>query len=297
MYSQSDPRSKLASAPYGAAEQGSAFAGAEYIKFHDEAPHEFRNGTRTWYARGQNFVLGYTEATLGTTLERKAHPDEYMVLIPAETKAVTIVAQGKSHEVPGNSVVIVPPGDSKVTTSAGMLVRLFTSASDDLNRSCLNASAYREPHPRVAPLQPWPAPPSGYRVRVYSLDVPPQEGRFGRIWRTQSLMMNVVPPEGPRDVTKLSPHHHDDFEQCSLALEGSFLHHLRWPWTANSKHWRSDEHELCPAPSMAVIPPPAIHTSAATAARNQLVDIFAPPRMDFSKMQGWVLNADEYPMP
>ena len=83
-------------------------------------------------------------------------------------------------------------------------------------------------------------------MRVYSLDVVPQEGRFGR------------------------------------------------PWTTNRRTWRADDHQACGSPSLTVIPPPAVHTSQTVGSGvNQLVDIFSPPRTDFSRQPGWVLNAGE----
>lgn len=299
MYDTSDPRASLASGqPAGT--MADAFAGAEIARFYEAQPQESDRDGKTWYFRGQNFVVAYTRAQPGAVLLRHEQPDEHVVLLPQAQTSAQITAADESRHIPGFSLAVVPPGPSRITLAdGGEVVRLFTTRAADLAARCGNAASYAEPHPNIAPFAPWPAPPSGYRIRSYSLDVPPQPGRFGRIFRCTTFMVNVLDPQhGPRDVTRLSPHHHDDFEQGSIALEGTFIHHLRWPWTVNMNTWREDEHQRCASPSVIVIPPAAIHTSRGIEQdRNQLVDVFCPPRIDFSARPGWVLNADDYPTP
>ncbi len=293
-----DPRASLAA--YAPSSISDAFAGAEFVRFYETLAQHATPEMEIWYARGQNFVVAYVEAQAGALIDRSSQPDEYVVLQPDCTTAVEIAWDGVSTSVAGYSIAFVPAGASTVRVrQAGRLVLLFSSASPDLCAQCCNKASYEHAHPHLSPFAPWPHANGDACVRQYSLDVPDDPGRFGRIWRCSTFMVNVLPTQiGPRDVTQLSPHHHDDFEQCSLALEGEFMHHLRWPWTSNLHNWRADEHAHCASPSIAVIPPKATHTSRGMLdGINQLVDIFSPPRMDFSLKPGWVLNADDYPLP
>ena len=305
-YSASDPRSRLATVSSqpganqpGAAAPPAAYGTTSYGKFYETAPQLVDDKSATWLVRGQNFVLAYSLVESGATFSRDAQEDEYALLIPDVGTSAELVTDGESARLPGRTLTFVPPGNSTVRVLAGgRVVRVFTAAAFDLAGASVNAEAYRAPQPNVAPLTTWPAPADGYRVRTYGLDVAPEPGRFGRIWRCTTIMVNYTEPRpGPRDVTKMSPHVHADFEQASLCLDGSFLHHIRWPWGTDMRQWRPDEHEICAGPSLAVIPPGTVHTSQQVGTGiNQLVDIFVPPRSDFSAIDGWVLNASEYPV-
>jgi mannose-6-phosphate isomerase-like protein (cupin superfamily) len=299
VYDPTDPRAGLvATAP---ARPPEVAAEPEYLDFSRSDPDEVSPaGSRTWIARSQNAVLVHVCPVAGDTLEPTDLETEQVVVLAHETSAARFVTTGGEDTLRGRGVVVVPPGRCEITALGdGDLVRLVESSTPWAGRA-RNADSYTAPHPNVAPLEPWPAPPGGEKLRLYPLaEVPVEPGRFGRIFRSRSFMVNFLDHhDGPRDRTKLSPHHHDDFEQLSLAVEGEFTHHIRTPWGTDAGAWRADDHVTVGSPSLTIIPPPTVHTTEAVGpGRNQLIDIFSGPRADFSAKPGWVLNAEEYPAP
>jgi len=307
MYESSDPRTALAATVPPVEARGSATpdgptSALHCVEFlHEEPTQITASGSKIWIVRGQNFVLEYCRARTGDIFRRTDQQDEYVVVLPSDGSSVDARAGTQRLSCAGQGVIIMPPGASEIHVTADAdIVRLFTVRATDLVAKASNSDSYDSPHPHVAPFVAWPEPHDGHRIRAYAVaDVPRDDARFGRIYRCSSFMVNFLyPHEGPRDVKKMSPHHHDDFEQCSLAVQGEFVHHVRTPWTPRLDEWREDDHVRCTTPSVAIIPPPTVHTSQGIGpGTNQLIDIFCPPRGDFSAKPGWVLNADEYPMP
>ena len=256
------------------------------------------SGEHSWITRGSNFVVALSNVKSGTVLARGQQADEYMVLLV--DAGATIEAGSERVEAKTESLTIVPPGASSVTMKGdGQIVRVFSARAADLLALAGNAAVYAAGAPEVAPLKPWPDPPAGFKLRHYRLAEHTQAGTNMRIFRCTNLMLNVMTQRMvARDVSKLSPHSHTDFEQGSLALKGDWVHHMRYPWGPDLRAWKADEHIEMGSPSLLVIPPKVIHTS-----RNSndggawLVDVFAPPRMDFASKPGKVVNETEYPLP
>ena len=273
---------------------------AHYARFYSE-PEALKDadGTSHWVTRSANFVVVATQARAGSVLERMGQPDEYMLLLPEQVGA-SIQVGSQKIVCDGDSLTIVPPGDSRVTISSqGWAYRIFSNLATDILAAADNALEYADGAPQVAPMIAWPEPVGGFKLRHYKLADYIRTDNSMRLFRSTNLMINIfVPQTKPRDVRKMTPHAHADFEQGSMSLAGSYVHHLRYPWTPDMTTWLEDEHGAVNSPSLIVIPPTTIHTTQAVGSdRTRLVDIFSPPRGDFSLKPGLVRNADEYPLP
>lgn len=273
-----------------------AIASPQYIAFDGEPSERTPAGGRAWVVRGQNYTLDYVEAASGDALICGADV-EHVVIIPDEDVDIEIETHGEAVRVTDAAVVVLPPGPARILAQRAMrFIHLVDIRDASTVGRGLNAARYQEPDPRVAKLvvAARVQPSTGPEVFLLSAH-PPQPGRFGTIFRSETFLVNILDPQqGPRDPDRLSPHHHDDFEQGSLAIDGEWIHHLRTPWGPKRPEWRDDEHRAIGSPSLTIIPPPVIHTSEAIGqGLNRLIDIFCPVRKDFVD-QGWVLNSDSY---
>lgn len=299
MYAASDPRASLAGATSKTNNTASAYGPPTLAAFYDQEPRSAGDLHRVWLARGQNFLALYGEAKAGFAFTRRGQPDEFAIVLPDANTSAMVTWSGEKLRINGPSVTFIPGGDSTIEFITDCIFSgFFTTKSDDLVARCSNVDGYAE-DPNVPPVTPWPDPVGGFKIRTYAVDFPIEDGRFGRIFRCTTLMVNFLDPRhGPRDPSTLSPHEHADFQQCSLVLDGTYFHHLRRPWLSDKRLWADDVHAEIGAPSVTFIPAQIIHTSeAAGDGRNHLVDIFCPPRHDFSDKDGWVMNADDYPQP
>lgn len=280
---------------------------ATKVVYHDSEPQVVAAGgkEKTWITRGGNFAICYSEVQPGVVLERADNPEEYMVILPPGGAAATIEAGGGRIEAGPDSLTIVPPGPSRISvTGAGVVARIFSKAAADILAQAGNAAIYADGAPELAPPDLWPLPHDGYRLRHYPLAQyadPNGERIQPRCFRSTNMMVNLfVHYSTRRDTTALSPHWHDDFEQASLTLDGTWVHHMRYNWGADLARWKPDEHAEMATPSVIIIPARAIHTSqdvGADGPESSLYDIFCPPRLDFAAKPGFVINEAEYPLP
>lgn len=271
---------------------------ATWLAAYETPPQQQAHGVRSWIARAANFVVCVSEVQAGAVLERTGQTDEYMALLTPGTGAD--IEADRTVAIEGAALAILPPGDSRIVIrNGGTLVRIFSSGAHDIAAAAFNSASYEGAIKDVAPLDSTYVPPGGYTLRCYAMKdyETTTEGSAFMLFRSAHLMANIFKPfTRPRDTTRLSPHHHEDFEQCSLALSGTFVHRLRYPWGPDLSAWRADEELRLASPSLLVIPPRVTHTTYVVSPDGGwLVDLFAPARADFVARPGLVLNAADYP--
>jgi hypothetical protein len=278
---------------------------ATRVVFHESKPQIVDEKAKTWITRGGNFAVAVSEVEPGAVLAREDNPEEYMVILPPGGASATIEAGKDSVEAGPDSLTIVPPGPSRITAKGkGIIARIISKAADDIMAQAGNAAVYAGGAPELAPPVLWPEPKGGYKLRHYPLAQYAKangERIQPRVFRSTNMMVNLfVHYRTRRDSRVLSPHWHDDFVQASLTLNGRWVHHMRYNWTPDLKDWRPDEHDAMATPSVIIIPATAIHTSqdvGEDGSESSLYDIFCPPRADFARKPGFVINEDEYPLP
>lgn len=271
-----------------------------FANFSDLAP-EAINAHKHWLMRAHNFEVEWVELAPGSTGAQ--YESIFESLLIAEGGAVEVVTQtehGKTCQatIPDHAVGLLPAGRHQLRSMAPARAALITSQRSDIQgRRVINAEGCDPRDPRVLPTgKPYRRTHPIEGIQVLPLDMikaSPDKPRL-KMLQTETLSLNLVEYNGPRNRAELSPHSHANFEQGSLALAGEFVHHLRVPWGGDANLWREDEHLSAGSPSLLVIPVELVHTTEGVGeGRHYLIDVFSPPRKDFIS-KGWVFNSADY---
>lgn len=248
-------------------------------------------GIRRAAGRAANFQVEWIEAEAAGAATTVSSREEIMLLLP--DGGARLEHDGRSAEAPGHAVAILPAGETRVVFDAPSVAAALTATPDG---RAANEAAYADRDPRIAPVRPMRRTGDPKAIAVHELaNVPlPPNGRQFKILQSAVTSINWAEYEGPRDPKRLTPHNHDDIEQGSLVFHGTYLQHMRVPWTPDSTLWRDDVHLPAGPGTLTIFPVELIHTSEAVSeGRNILIDIFSPPRFDFIE-QGWVHNSADY---
>src|SRR5262245_53539969 len=104
-----------------------AMRAATHARHYEQAPDMVEpDGTPSWVTRARNFVVAVSEVKPDAVLDRRANPDESLLLLPPDV-AATIEAGSERIDSSGDSLSILPPGASRITArSVGIIVRVFS---------------------------------------------------------------------------------------------------------------------------------------------------------------------------
>ena len=270
-----------------------------FAHFH-ALPPEGAGGQRRWLMQAHNFATEWIEAERSdaAAIEFGSECESLLIVHTGAVRITLARPDAPKAEARAHTVSILPSGHYTLELSAGSEVALIASQRNDAaGRRIINAEACDPRDPRVAPVgRPYRRLHSSGAVQVLDIDAIQASIDKPRLkmLQTESMSINIVEYDGPRDRRQLSPHKHANFEQGSLAIAGTFVHHLRVPWSNDAGEWRDDEHLQAPSPSLLVVPVEMIHTTEGVGPEHHfLVDIFSPPRTDFID-KGWVFNAADY---
>ena len=122
MFDKNDPRASLAWATKQAA---SDFAGADYAKFY-ETPPQIKDGNgSTWIARGQNFIIAYSDAADGAVFARDGQIDEWVLLLPDNACGATVV----TDTLPTGTTFVSASGTGWICSAIAQVVTCTRAAS------------------------------------------------------------------------------------------------------------------------------------------------------------------------